>query len=118
MDRKKKLKQEFKEAKVEGGIYVITNKQNGKKLVASTRNFKTLNGTKFTLETGTHINRLLQAEWNQFGKEAFEIEKVEVLKPSENEYFDEKKELEKLLNKWIEELQPYGENGYHTKKHS
>lgn len=116
MDRKKELKQEYKEVKVEGGIYVITNKQNGKKFVASTRNFKTLNGTKFTLETGTHTNRILQEEWKQFGEDAFEIEQVEILKNSENQYVDEKKELEKQLGKWMEKLQPYGENGYHTKK--
>ncbi|TQR20498.1 GIY-YIG nuclease family protein [Psychrobacillus vulpis] len=115
MNRKKELKQEYKEVKVEGGIYVITNKQNGKKFVASTRNFKTLNGTKFTLETGTHTNRLLQEDWKQFGKDAFDIEEVEILKKPENQYIDEKKELEKLLDKWLEDLQPYGENGYHTK---
>lgn len=116
MDRKKELKQAYKEVKVEGGIYVISNKENGKKFVASTRNFKTLNGTKFMLETGTHTNRLLQEEWNQFGKDAFEIERVEILKNKENQYVDDKKELEKLLQKRIEQLQPFEENGYHTKR--
>lgn len=116
MDRKNELKQAYKEIKVEGGIYVITNKQNGKKFVASTRNFKTLNGTKFTLETGTHTNRMLQEEWKQYGEDAFEITQVEILKPSESEYMDEKKNLEKLLDKWMEQLQPYGEKGYHLKK--
>lgn len=118
MERKRELKQAYKEMKVEGGIYVITNKQNDKKFVGSTRNFKTLNGTKFTLENGVHTNRLLQEDWNQFGKDAFEMEKVETLKAPENQYIDEKKELEKLLDKWVEKLQAYGENGYHTKKAS
>lgn len=116
MDRKKELKQEYKEIKIEGGIYVITNKQNGKKFVASTPNFKTLNGVKFTLETDTHINRSLQEEWKQFSKGTFAIKKVEVLKMSENQLFDEKKELKKLLAKWMEELKPYGEKGYHTQE--
>ncbi|MEI4769947.1 GIY-YIG nuclease family protein [Psychrobacillus sp. FJAT-51614] len=116
MDRKTELKQAYKEVKIEGGIYVITNKQNAKKFVGSTRNFKTINGTKFTLETGTHTNRILQEEWKQFGNGAFEFEQVEILKISENQYVDEKKELEKLLNKWMDKLQPYGLKGYHTKK--
>ncbi|WP_144510500.1 GIY-YIG nuclease family protein [Bacillus sp. FJAT-22090] len=116
MERKKELKQEYKEVKIEGGIYVITNSQNGKKFVASTRNFKTLNGAKFTLENGMHTNHQLQEEWKRFGKDAFEIEKVEVLKLPENQYMNEKKELEKLLDKWMDQLQPYGAKGFHTKK--
>ena len=75
MERKKELKQAYKEVKIESGIYTITNKQNGKKFVASTRNFKTLNGTKFTLENGMHTNKELQEEWNQYGKEAFGLDK-------------------------------------------
>lgn len=114
MDRKKELKQEYKEIKIEGGIYVITNKQNGKKLVSSTPNFKTLNGTRFTLESGTHTNKELQKEWFEYGKDNFTIEQVEVLKKSENQYTDEKKELQKLLEKWLQKLQPYGEEGYHS----
>lgn len=116
MDRKKELKQAYKEMKIEGGIYVITNKQNGKKFVASTPNFKTLNGVKFTLENGMHTNFPLQEEWKQFGKDAFAIEKMEVLKISDNQLLVEKKELEKLLVKWMEELQPYEEKGYHIQK--
>ena len=106
MDRKKELKQEYKEIKIEGGIYVITNKQNGKKFVSSTPNFKTLNGTRFTLESGTHTNKELQKEWFEYGKDNFTIEQVEVLKKSENQYMDEKKELQKLLEKWLQKLQP------------
>ncbi|TQR14165.1 GIY-YIG nuclease family protein [Psychrobacillus soli] len=115
MERKKELKQAYKEVKVECGIYMITNKQNGKKFVASTRNFKTLNGTKFTLENGLHTNKELQKEWNEYGKDSFEIERLEVLKIPENQYMNEKKELEKLLDKWMEQLQPYGDGGYHKR---
>lgn len=114
MDRKKELKQEYREIKIEGGIYVITNKQNGKKFVASTPNFKTLNGVKFTLENGLHTNKELQKEWNECGKDNFDIVHVEVLEKEENENRVDKKKLEKLLEKWLEKLQPYGEVGYHS----
>ena len=114
MDRKKELKQEYKEIKIEGGIYVITNKQNGKKFVASTPNFKTLNGAKFTLDNGLHTNKELQKDWKQYGKDNFDIEHVEIVKKEESENRVNKKELEKLLVKWLDELKPYGENGYHS----
>lgn len=114
MDRKKELKQAYKEIKVEGGIYVITNKQNGKKFVASTPNFKTVNGVKFTLENEMHTNKELQKDWKQFGEANFEIEHVEVLKKAENESRVDKKELERLQEKWLQKLQPYGEEGYHS----
>jgi len=114
MDRKKELKQAYKEMKIEGGIYVITNKQNGKKFVASTPNFKTLNGVKFTLENGMHTNKELQVDWTTHGRGNFDIEQVEVLKKEGNENRIDKKRLEKLLEKWLEKLQPNGEKGYHT----
>ncbi|SFQ39649.1 hypothetical protein SAMN05421670_1932 [Psychrobacillus psychrotolerans] len=114
MDRKKELKQEYKEIKIEGGIYVITNQRNGKKYVASTPNFKTLNGVKFTLENGLHSNKNLQKDWTQFGKDNFAIEHMEIIKKEETESRVGKKELERLLEKWLEKLQPYGEEGYHS----
>ena len=40
------------------------------------------------------------------------MEIVEYLKKKEEGYFDEKKELEKLEQKWLETLKPYGEHGY------
>ena len=44
MDRKKELKQQFKEASVEAGVYQILNTVNNKVLVGSTLNLKTING--------------------------------------------------------------------------
>jgi hypothetical protein len=55
---------------------------------------------------------MLQADWDEFGKEAFVFEIVEILKKNEAGYFNEKKELEKLEEKWLNHLQPYGEQGY------
>jgi hypothetical protein len=116
MDRKKELKQMYKETAIEAGIYQIKNTINHKLFIASTRNLKTIAGKKFQLETGTNTNKRLQEEWNQFGKDAFVFEVLEVLKKKEEGYFDEKSELEKLEDKWLEQLQPYGERGYNLEK--
>ncbi|QED49350.1 GIY-YIG nuclease family protein [Cytobacillus dafuensis] len=112
MDRKKELKQLYKETEVEAGVYQIKNTQNGKLFVGSTRNTRTLKGKKFSLEMGTDTNKRLQEEWNQFGKDAFVFEILEVLKKKKEGFFDEKRELKKLEEKWLNQLQPYGERGY------
>jgi hypothetical protein len=116
MDRKKELKQIYKETAIEAGIYQIKNTVNNKVFIASTRNLKTITGKKFQLENGLDTNKSLQKEWNQFGRDAFIFEVLEVLKKKEEGYFDEKRELEKLEAKWLEQLQPFGERGYHFRK--
>lgn len=112
MERKKELKQLYKETVIEAGVYQIKNTVNQKIFIGSTRNLKTLQGKKFELEMGTSTNRKLQKEWNQFGKDAFMFETLEVLKKKETGYFDEKNELRKLEEMWLNKLQPYGERGY------
>ncbi|MBD8070079.1 GIY-YIG nuclease family protein [Bacillus sp. PS06] len=116
MDRKKELKQHFKETSVEAGVYQIKNTINHKILVGSTKNIKTLNGLKFMLETnGYTTNKELQKEWNQYGKDAFIIEVLEKLKKSDHPYINEKEALLNLEEEWLEKLQPYGEQGYNLK---
>lgn len=112
MDRKKELKQLYKETPIEAGVYKIENKQNGKVFIASTRNIKTLNGVKFMLNKGGHVNRELAKEWQALGEESFTIEVIEILKKKNDPYFNEKEELKKLEEKWLEEYKPFGEKGY------
>ncbi len=116
MNRKKELKQLYKETPIEAGIFQIKNNKNEKTFIGSTRNFKTLNGLKFSLENGVYINKELQKEWSQFGKDAFSIEILETLKKKNDPYFNEKEALAELEEKWLEQLQPYGERGYNTPK--
>ncbi|MFD0679232.1 MULTISPECIES: GIY-YIG nuclease family protein [unclassified Paenibacillus] len=111
MDRRKELVQQYKEIKTEAGIYQIKNNINQKILVASTNNLRSLNGKTLMLKLGSHRNQQLQKEWNEFGEAAFMIEVLEVLVKKEG-YFDEKDELKKLEEKWLQELKPYGDRGY------
>lgn len=116
MDRRKELKQQYKEMKTEGGVYQIRNTKNQKVFVAATPNFKTINGRKTMLRAGGHKNRALQDEWNQFGADAFVFEVLEVLEEKEEGYFDKADELKKLEKKWLDQLQPFGERGYNQPK--
>lgn len=112
MDRKKELKQLYKETPIEAGVYQIKNNKNNKIYIGSTKNLKTLNGLKFMLENGGGTNKKLQKDWSHFGKDAFSFEILEILKKKDDLYYNEKEALEKLEEKWLEQLQPYGERGY------
>jgi len=114
VDRRKELTQQYKAMKKEGGVYQIRNIRNNKVLVVATPNLKTMNGARFQLEMGSHVNKELQADWNQYGSEAFTFEVLEVLEEKTEGYFDKKGELIKLEAKWLKELEPYGPRGYHT----
>ncbi|WP_050183549.1 GIY-YIG nuclease family protein [Domibacillus robiginosus] len=116
MERKRELKQQFKELKVEAGVYEIKNTINQKIFISSTRNLKTLNGRKFELEAGSSTNKALQKEWDEFGKEAFQFTVLERLKKPETGFFDEKRALQKLEENWLAKKQPYGEKGYNQPK--
>lgn len=113
MNRKEELKQQYKETKVDAGVFMIKNTINQKMFIASTRNLKTINGQQFSLRMGSHINKSLQEDWNQFGEDAFTIEVLETLQEKKDGYFDAKDALKKLEEKWVEKLQPFEERGYH-----
>ncbi|WP_088042845.1 GIY-YIG nuclease family protein [Bacillus sp. EAC] len=116
MNRKKELKLQYMETKKQAGVYQIKNTINQKVFIGSTMNFKTLNGKKFELEMGTSTNKVLQDEWNEFGKEAFIIEELETLKIDSEKLVNEKAELKKLEEKWLNQLQPFGDKGYNSVK--
>lgn len=117
MDRKKELKQQYKETTVEAGVFQIKNKKNEKIFIGSTPNFKTLNGVKFMLQNNGHRNKELQEDWNQLGQESFTIEVLEKLKRNEEDpYYNEKEALGELEEKWLEQLQPFGDRGYNQPK--
>lgn len=115
MDRKKELKQMYKDMKTVGGVYQIKNTINQKVFVLTTPNLKTMNGKRLELQTGGNLNSELQAEWNQFGEEAFVFEVLEVMEDKEEPGFNPKEALKILESKWLEILQPYGERGYNKR---
>lgn len=112
MDRRKELKLLYKETKPVAGIYRILNNKNGKALVDSITDIRSLEGRKFQLGIGRHNNEKLQAEWTEFGEAAFTVEVLEPLKEKDEPGFDREKELKKLRKKWVEKLQPFGDKGY------
>lgn len=109
--KRKQAIQEYKEKERRGGIYQIRNTRNQKVFINSSLNLQTMNGQRFQLRMGSHMNRELQEDWNQYGEEAFVFEVLEVLHKME-ERFDPRDDLNKLAAQWLERVQPYGERGY------
>jgi group I intron endonuclease len=61
------------------GIYVITNKTNGKYYVGQSSNIeRRIQAHKYWLRAGKHHNAYLQAAWAKYGEDAFRFEVVEM----------------------------------------
>jgi len=115
-EERARLLEQYKDIPIESGVYQIRNTINGKLLVDTTPNLKSLNGRVTSLNMGSYPNKELQKEWTEYGENAFVMEVLEVLKPSDNPFVVVKDELKKLQEKWIDKLQPFGDKGYHKSK--
>jgi hypothetical protein len=112
---KKALKREYKETTRPMGVYQIRNTVDGKVLIGTSTDLPSiLNRHRAQLGFGSHRNRTLQADWNRFGAEAFEIGILDTLSPSEQPGYDPADDLAALEGLWLEKLMPYGERGYHA----
>jgi hypothetical protein len=115
MKSKKDIKREYKERAKTAGVFQVKNTANGKVLLGSSLNLDgPLNGHKFMLTTGSHRNKVLQKEWNEYGADKFVFETLEVVKVKDEPNFNLKDELTLLEKIWLEKLQPFGEKGYNT----
>ena len=115
MKSKKELIQEYKEQPKRAGVFMVKNTANGKILLGSSLNLEgPLNSHKFMLSIGSHRNKALQQDWNEYGAEKFVFEILDVVKVKEDPSFNVSDELTLLEQIWIEELQPFGECGYNT----
>ena len=114
---KKKLKKEYARMVHPMGVYLARNKTNGKVFIDSGLNLNgRMNRCRFQLGHGSHVNKLLQSEFNAVGADNFEFEVLDVLEPEDDPEADYAAELKVLEAMWIEKLQPFGEKGYHPPK--
>lgn len=115
MKTKKELKREYKEREKNAGIFQVKNIVNGKVLLGSSLNLDgPLNAHRFMLEIGTHRNKVLQQEWNEYGSDKFVFEILEVVEVKNEPSFNLNDELTLLEEIWLEKLKPFGEQGYNT----
>jgi hypothetical protein len=110
---RKELNQEYMKRVKPAGVFQIKNTSNGKVLLGSSLNLEgPLNGHRFMLKIGSHLNKVLQQEWNEYGEEHFVFEILETVKVKDDPNFNLGDELTLLEMIWLEKLQPFGEKGY------
>ena len=116
MDRKAAIR-EYKDSHRPMGVYQIRNTINEKVWIDSSVNVPAkFNRYKLQLNAGSHPSKTLQADWNEFGEDAFEFELLEPLEPRCDPNYDHAGDLECLEDLWLKKLEPYGEKGYNERK--
>jgi len=99
------------------GVFQIRNSVNGKVFVDSSLNIPgKINRLTFQLNAGLHPRESFQADWNEFGKDAFEFETLEDVQPRPDVNYNYAADLETLEDLWLEKLEPYGDKGYNERK--
>ena len=117
MDKRKAMKDEYKQALRPMGVFQVRNLVNGKVMIVRGLNIDgKINSTRFQLEMGSYMNKELQQDWKTYGADKFVFEVLELLEPVEGPAPDYAQELEVFEELWLEKVQPYGEHGYHKMK--
>lgn len=113
MRSRKEIKESYKEMKFQIGVYQIRNISNNKIIIGSSTNLAAIwNRQKFQLNYGSHPNSILQKEWNEYGQENFVFEILSEIKQDDEKPMNYQKEIKSLEAMFVQELQPFGENGY------
>ncbi|MEI7884145.1 MAG: GIY-YIG nuclease family protein [Clostridia bacterium] len=114
MDRKKELKEQYKQMKSEMGVLIIRSSISNKCYLETTANLKGMqNRTEFQLDAGLHPNGELQREWQELGKENFKLEILDNLEYDKKGLKrDYSKDLAVLKLLWEERLTQAGKVFY------
>ena len=110
-NKRKELQDQYKQIKTYMGVIQIKNKRSGKRFIGVYPNLKNKWVTvQAQLQIGRFANLELQRDWNELGPEAFDYEVLE--QKDTGGITDVKWEMKIMEKLWLEELQPYGEQGY------
>jgi hypothetical protein len=95
------ISREYKERKLSGGVYAITNTVNGKYLLGHAADLASArNRFQFAVTTGGTVDPRLRGDWQAMGAAAFTLDVLEELeqKPDQSraEFLDDLQTLEQL----------------------
>ena len=112
MTDKKAASRAYKERKVVGGVYTITNTVNGKYIVGHTANLDGIrNRFQFAVTTGSAVDPRMRADWAQHGAQSFRLDTLEELEQradqSPAEFATDLEALEQMLRATLDPALTY-----------
>lgn len=117
MDKHKEMKLAYKQNPRPMGIYQIKNLTNSKVFLGASMDLPSkLNGQRFQLELNSHPNKDLQNDWNTLGPDSFRFEILEEVDTEKIAEEDWQNAVSAMEEKWLDQLQPYGDKGYNKPK--
>ena len=103
--RKRDLVRDYKERKPSRGAFAVRCAASGQSWVSASKDLdKQQNRIWFSLGSGSHPNRELQAAWKAHGREAFAFEVLEQLDDAERDDYALRADLKTLEESWREKL--------------
>jgi hypothetical protein len=111
MDRRE-ISRAYKERKLRGGVYTITNTQTGRYLLGHAADLASMrNHFQFAVTTGSAVHPKLRQDWAQMGGKAFALHVLEELEQgpeqSQAEFMADLKALEQLLRANLDASKEY-----------
>lgn len=112
MSNRRSISKDYKERKLQGGVYTITNTQNGKYIIGFAANLDSVrNHFAFAVRTNSAVHPALRADWAALGAEVFALAVVADLEQrpgqSEAEFLTDLKALEQLCRADLDPAQEY-----------
>jgi len=110
MDRKRELRQMYKQMKPEMGIVLIRSRTDNKCALIASKNLKgTVNRLDFGFDDCGFLIKELREAWKRQGRDSFDIEVLDRLEYDKDETkTDYTEELETLAEIWREKLTAQG----------
>lgn len=109
---RREISKQYRERRLRGGVYTITNAVNGRYLIGHAADLASArNRFQFAVTTGSTVDPRLRDDWQALGAHAFTLEVLEELEQQSNqsqaEFMDDLLALEALLRANLDPAKAY-----------
>ena len=109
---RRQISKQFRDRRLRGGVYTITNTVNEKYLIGHAADLASVrNRFQFAVTTGTTVDPRLRDDWAALGASAFALDVLEELEQrpdqSQAEFMDDLRALEALLRATLDPMKAY-----------